>query len=370
MKQRWSKEDIWAWYNARPWMNGCNFIPHNIINSVELWQEQDYEDVMNGVLRDIELAQYLGLNSFRMRLPDRFVWANQHDGLMKRYDAFLTLAFKHGITVMPLLMGDCLMPKESQRPAPHLGKQPEPVKGHFGGNTLSPFDGTPKVGWMPEDDVEAWPATEEYILDFVDRYKNDERIIMWNIWNEAGNSHRDLLSLPFIKRLFTLLREADVSQPLTADVWGNYEQVNGRYNFIADLAPIEKEVCELSDIISFHYYGDYIHCRKYFEMLAGRYGRPVLNTEWLHRPWKSLIQTHLPLFKKYNVGSYFFGFVNGKTQHDQVWDFIRDDPSIDTSLWMHDIFHIDGTPYDRDEIDTFMAMKEQAAQEWAAKQSR
>ena len=24
--RRWSEERIWAWYNARPWIRGCNFM--------------------------------------------------------------------------------------------------------------------------------------------------------------------------------------------------------------------------------------------------------------------------------------------------------------------------------------------------------
>lgn len=367
MRKRWTEQEIWDWYNARPWINGCNFIPHNIINAEELWQEEGHEEVIRGLLLDISLMVGLGFNTVRISLPSRFVWENQHDGVMKRFDDFLNLLYQNGITAMIGFSGDCLMPKDAPHPQPHFGKQPEPVKGHFGGDTQSPFDGTPKIGWMPEDDTSEWASTEKYLMEFAQRYKDDDRVSVWNIWNEAGNSHRDTLSLPFIARLFNLMRELNVSQPLTADVWGYYRQVNGRYNFKAGLEPIERICIELSDIITFHYYGDYIHCRNYIEMLQ-QFGRPIVNTEWLHRPWGSFIQTHLPLFKKYNVGSCFFGFVNGKAQFDQVWDFIRDDKTVDTSLWMHDIFHSDGTPYDQDEIDTLMAVKAQAAKEWAEKQ--
>ena len=55
--------------------------------------------------------------------------------------------------------------------------------------------------------------------------------------------------------------------------------------------------------------------------------------------------------RKHKVGSYFFGFVNGKAQFNFVWEFIKKLPDIDTSLWMHDIFHSDFTPYDTEEIE-------------------
>ena len=115
-------------------------------------------------------------------------------------------------------------------------------------------------------------------------------------------------------------------------------------------AEIERYSIELSDIITFHYYGDYTHSRQYIALLR-QFSRPLINTEWLHRPFRSLIQTYLPLWKKEGVGSYFFGFVNGKSQFNYVWEFIKSLPDIDTSLWMHDIFHEDFRPYDIEEIE-------------------
>lgn len=39
----------------------------------------------------------------------------------------------------------------------------------------------------------------------------------------------------------------------------------------------------------------------------------------------------------------------GKSQFNVVWDFIKPYPSVDQTLWMHDIYHADLTPYDPDE---------------------
>jgi hypothetical protein len=164
--------------------------------------------------------------------------------------------------------------------------------------------------------------------------------------------------MPFLNRICYLLRAADVIQPLTADCWGLYNQVEGRYNWKVGLDPLEWVSCNLSDIISFHYYGDLLHTKAYMKFLAETFDRPMLNTEWGHRPWGSFIPSHLPLFKKYNVGSYFFGFVIGKYfDMTKVWNWIADDDRIDTSLWMHGIFYDDFTPYDQDDIDALLEMK-------------
>ena len=152
-------------------------------------------------------------------------------------------------------------------------------------------------------------------------------------------------------KVFGWMREEDVLQPLTADVWG--AGADHPYGWLKNpgiYAEVERTAIELSDIISFHFYGDYSHARIYIAQLK-EFGRPLINTEWLHRPYRSLIQTHLPLWKKEKIGSYFFGFVNGKAQFNYVWEFIKKLPDIDTSLWMHDIFHSDFTPYDEEEIE-------------------
>lgn len=87
-------------------------------------------------------------------------------------------------------------------------------------------------------------------------------------------------------------------QPLTADVWG--AGADNPYGWLKKpgiYAEIEEHSIALSDIITFHYYGDYTHSRQYVDFLR-RFNRPLINTEWLHRPFRSLIQTHLPMWKK------------------------------------------------------------------------
>ena len=195
------------------------------------------------------------------------------------------------------------------------------------------------------------PVVEAYVREMARTFGRDDRILIWNIWNEAGNSQRMEKSVPLMTKVFGWMREEDVMQPLTADVWG--AGADHPYGWLKNpgiYAEVERRAIELSDIISFHFYGDYSHARIYIAQLK-EFGRPLINTEWLHRPYRSLIQTHLPLWKKEKIGSYFFGFVNGKAQFNYVWEFIKKLPDIDTSLWMHDIFHSDFTPYDEEEIE-------------------
>ena len=43
-KMRWSKERIRDWYNARPWMRGCNYMSADCANRVDQWQELGFEE--------------------------------------------------------------------------------------------------------------------------------------------------------------------------------------------------------------------------------------------------------------------------------------------------------------------------------------
>ena len=355
MRQRWSVPEITAWYEDRPWITGCNFIPSGAIHG-GLWllQEHDHQAAFRDAAREIALARWLGLNSIRFFLPFD-VWLHQRDAFFAHLDELLALLDRHGMTMMPVLFNDCTVPKRRHE-APTFGPQPEPVPGFFGGTAGSPFDddvqGGDSVGYLPFDEPGSEPLMREYVQTLADRYGEDPRILIWNVWNEIGNSQRGHLSLAMMVNVFGWLREADVSQPLTADVWGGgAESALSWILHPTSLPDVELRALELSDIVTFHYYGDYLHAKQfiaYLRTVAG--GRPLVNTEWMHRPFGSLIETHLPLWHREEIGSYFFGLVNGKPQFDVVWTFIKDIENVDTSVWMHDIVHADFTPYDPDEI--------------------
>ena len=43
------------------------------------------------------------------------------------------------------------------------------------------------------------------IEEMVTRYKDDERIIIWNVYNEVGNSKRAEVTLPNLKEIFEII---------------------------------------------------------------------------------------------------------------------------------------------------------------------
>lgn len=144
-----------------------------------------------------------------------------------------------------------------------------------------------------------------------------------------------------------------IIQPLTAGVWDFGDDYIKPYQGINGISDIEKKAMEISDVISFHYYGSLENTKKIIEELKVS-GRPILITEWLHRPFNNNIATNICLFlKKEGIGCYNWGLVNGKTQTNEPWDVIRGIKGLNLSLWQHDLFKKDLSPYDEEEIRFF-----------------
>lgn len=350
MKTRWTEEQIWSWYNARKWISGFNFYPSQCLNQTEMWQEYHHTQVFQDIGKELSLASSLGLTSLRTLFPFE-LYLRQPEVFFRHIEEFLALSDSFGITVMPVLFDDCCVPKSRWEPM-SFGPQPDPVPGYFGGSPVTCFDDQGEIGYCLTDDEGMDETVHCYIHDLAEHYRDDQRIILWNIWNEAGNSNRGSRSLPMMRNVFMWLREENMSQPLTADVFCAMPGCPFPDEYMR--APrveseIELAAIELSDIISFHYYGDYVHMRNLIRDLR-RWRRPLICDEWLHRPMHSFLQTHLPLLKQEKVGSYFFGFVNGKRQFHEPWEYLKKRNDMDFTLWMHDLFHSDFRPYDPEEI--------------------
>ena len=56
-KMRWSKERIRDWYNARPWMRGCNYMSADCANRVDQWQELGFEERFQTTEEELKLCK-------------------------------------------------------------------------------------------------------------------------------------------------------------------------------------------------------------------------------------------------------------------------------------------------------------------------
>lgn len=96
LEKRWSRERIWDWYDSRPWMRGCNFLPSNAVNYIDMWQTLHKEEILACADRELALAARTGFNTLRLIL-NFTVWKEERKGFFEMVDAWLTLCHKHSM---------------------------------------------------------------------------------------------------------------------------------------------------------------------------------------------------------------------------------------------------------------------------------
>lgn len=319
--QRWSAEKANAWYAEQPWLVGCNFIPSTAVNQLEMWQADTFDP--ETIDRELGWAAGIGMNTARVYLHD-LAYASDPEGFKQRVSAFLDIAARHGIRPLFCVFDDCW--NESPKP----GKQPDPVPGvHNSGWMQSP-------GKTVVNDPASWGRLEVYLTDMLKTFGHDKRVLLWDLYNEPGNSGQDAKSLPFLKQVFAWARAANPDQPLSAGVWRDDREIN-------------EFLLATSDVITFHNYSEPESVATQIAELK-KQGRPVICTEWLRRPI-STVGKVLPVFKKEHVGCCNWGLVSGKTQTIYPWKSPEGAP--EPKIWFHDLFRSDGTPFDPGEIKVF-----------------
>ncbi len=341
---RWTEKAANDWYAQQRWLVGSNYIPASAINELEMWQADTFDP--QRIDRELGWAESIGLNTMRVFLHD-LPWQQDPKGFQKRIDTFLEIAAKHHIKPLFVLFDSCWDPD------PRLGKQHEPRPGvHNSGWVQSP-------GAKALQDTSQYPRLEAYVKGVVAAFRNDNRILGWDVWNEPDNTnggsykdpaHKAELVLALLPRAFTWAREARPSQPLTSGVW------QGDWSAPEKLGPTAKIQLEQSDVVSFHSYDKPEVFEKRILSLQ-QYQRPILCTEYMARGNGSTFQGSLPIAKKYHVGAINWGLVAGKTQTYLPWDSWQN-PYVDRepAIWFHEIFRTDGQPYKQEEIDFIRQM--------------
>ena len=92
--QRWTEAQADAWYAAQPWPVGANFLPSTAINELEMWQADTFDPAT--IDRELGWAEGIGMNTMRVFLHN-LLWEQDPKGFEKRIDTFLTIAARHHI---------------------------------------------------------------------------------------------------------------------------------------------------------------------------------------------------------------------------------------------------------------------------------
>jgi hypothetical protein len=342
---RWSEPQARDWYAKQPWLVGSNYNPATAINQLEMWQADSFDPKRI----DLELgwAESLGMNTMRVFLHD-LLWQDP-EGFTRRMDQFLTIAAKHKIKPMFVLFDSVWDPD------PKLGKQRAPRPGvHNSGWVQSP-------GRTALQNASDYPRLEAYVKGVVGRFAHDQRVLAWDIWNEPDNvnpgSYNQLepknkveLALRLLPQAFAWARAAQPEQPLTSGVW------KGDWSTPEKMTAMDRLQIELSDVVTFHNYDAPTELERRINWLT-RYNRPLICTEYMARGNGSYFFGGLLVGRVHHVGMINWGFVQGKTQTHLPWDS-WEHPYVDRepSIWFHEVFRNDGTPYLPEEVEFIKRM--------------
>lgn len=336
---RWSAEHANQWYAHQPWLVGANYIPSDAINQLEMFQATTFNPALND--KELGMAESIGMNAIRVFLQDQ-LWKQDPEGFKARLDTFLSIAARHHIRPILVLFDSCWETN------PKLGPQHPPIPGiHNSGWVQSP-------GKQRLLDKGVEPELAAYVKGVVGAFAEDQRVLAWDIWNEPDNQGGDALEdVPakvrrvdeLLPRAFAWARSVHPSQPLTSAVWvGDWHDPDKE-------SPTTKIQLEQSDVISFHDYG-------WPEVFEGRIhelqrlGRPILCTEYMARGAGSTFDGSLPIANQYHVAAINWGLVAGKTQTYLPWDsWQRPYVLIQPTVWFHEVFRQDDTPYRQHEVD-------------------
>ncbi len=348
--EKWSAEKAWEWYDAQDWLTGANFVPSTAINQLEMWQEDSFDPVT--IDRELEFAESVGFNLMRVFLH-HIVWQQDPEAYLERIDKYLEISSKHGIGTMIVFFDDVW------NPMPAAGTQPEPDKNRH------------NSGWVQCPGAEILKDTSRhdelktYVTGIMERFRNDERILVWDLYNEPGNTsggrfegielpddEKLSVSLVLLKKAFSWAREVNPSQPITVGVWRNITEE------IEQMPDINLYSLKHSDIVSYHNYTNLEEMKRMVSILE-QIGRPMICTEYMARTVGNTFHIMFPYLKEKNVGAINWGLVDGKSQTKFAWDSWYEEFPDDPDPWFHDVFRKDGTPWNVEETDLIRKLNEE-----------
>jgi aldose 1-epimerase len=318
----WSVAKANDWYSDNNWITGANFIPSTAINQLEMWQADSFDPTT--IDKELGYAENIGFNAMRVFLHS-LVWQADSAGFKQRINQYLDISSRHNIKTIFVFFDDC------------WNKIPKP------GAQSTPRPGIHNSGWVqdPGDpyskDTTVYPRLEKYVKSVLRNFKQDKRILMWDLYNEPGNGNKRDSSFPLLRKVFSWARDVNPEQPITCGLWA------------WDFYELNAFQAANSDIITYHNYEEVPLHRRTIDVLK-MYGRPLICTEYMARTRKSTFKDIFPLLKQYNIGAINWGLVSGKTNTIYAWDDPMENGG-EPKEWFHDVFRKDGTPYRKDETE-------------------
>ena len=202
-----------------------------------------------------------------------------------------------------------------------------------------------------EKEKENLKIVEELVKTLIRPFANDERIVLWDIWNEPGFKTGDpetFREMEWVEKMVHWCREENLCQPITASIIWDPDRD-------ADVSSPtwekRRQVEAMMDLHNFHSYD----CARNFgaeidytlDRIRKISNRPIVCTEAMIRVNGSSVQRTLPVFAREHVHVYLWGLYNNDWNWSVKWGrstYDAFDPMFHDFLWA------DGDAYDAREF--------------------
>lgn len=220
------------------------------------------------------------------------------------------------------------------------------------GMTVSPVLVVNAMFSDPAMDEQIYPKAEEFLKTLMGHFRNDKRIVYWDMWNEPpfGRSEKEVLRvMDILSRFVIWARESDVSQPITSSIfWG------GEGEKFQDNAVTRRrlEVESMMDIHNFHDYTSGVDNGSFLKgvikHLKAMDKRPIVCSECLNRQNGSGIERTLSILAWEHIHFYVWGVYANDRNWSTRWSKSEFTPY---ARMFHNMLYADGDPYSEQEIE-------------------
>ena len=304
-RKQWTEKEAWKWQERVGVVKGFN-------EMIPAYPGMTLDEIL-------KTAQNIGLNNVRFWIPGAS--AEEKIANLRR---IVDTAEKYGITCSPVLT--------------------MPILKAFGESK-----GT---------DPAALKQMEEYTKKVIGAFAKDQRVIMWDLWNEPGcvnffdGGDADFsLCLKAIEYILEWSLEMNPVQALTSSIFWRGDLKNNE----TELQKYARQVEAKMDVHNFHDYaasGDSDHQqewqRELMDYLLGISNRPLVCTECLTRVNNSGLSRTFADFQPYNVNFYLWGLYICDRNWAVRWERSTYDPYENS---FHNLLRPDGDPIDFRDIE-------------------
>lgn len=226
------------------------------------------------------------------------------------------------------------------------------------GMTCAPVFGFSHVPTSEADSA----SMEATVREIIRHFRNDKRIIMWDIWNEPEYTGSKVASqMQWVRRIAQWCREEGCTQAITCSILWDPEITNSAVNsYSSARQAAEKEM----DLHNFHDYVMQEQRGTNINYVMERYKRvdnkPLICTECLTRTNGSGVAVSLAKFAQHKIGFYTWGLYSCDANWDVNWStstYYAFEPMF------HNLLYAGGDPVDERELDYIKNFKFQEGSE-------